>query len=120
MTTSVAFLSDLVLISGYLFSLLLCVVLMLHKLPALDIPVHLVHATLLDCALFLNFLIEALLTIIVGEILRVTVQGAGEVRRLWIWVIQLCVIDELVIHTNVLCHPLLVRHIVTMCFSAHS
>lgn len=104
MSASIAFLADLVLLAHSLVAILLRGVLMLHKLPPLDVSVHLVQTASLDRTLLLHALLQPLLSVVLSEVLRVTVQRARKVRRSRIWMVQLGVVDEFMENSDVLRH----------------
>ena len=106
---TVTFLPNLVFLSHPLISSINIIVLLLHEFPSLDISLHLCYSARLDQALFLNFLLMTLLSIIRSEVLLKAIHGALVVGRCWVWVIHFRVVHKLVISSNVLSSSHLVQ-----------
>jgi len=100
---AVALHSKLVFLSHALELLIFRAVLILHEFPPLDIAIHLLHAPRLDALVLDLALALPLLPIVLSEVFLVAVQRSRcPVRRFGIWVIQTCVVDELVVASDVL------------------
>ena len=99
---TVTFLSNFVFLTHPLISEFKIIVLLLHKFPPLYISLHLGDSASFNQALFLNFLLMALLSVVGGEVLLEAIYGSDEVRGCWVWVVQLGVVHELMIPSNVL------------------
>ena len=119
MSTTIALHANLVLLAHPLISLFFSGILMLHEFPPLDISVHLIHSARFDGALFLDFLLISLLSIMFSKVFGVTVEWARKVRRFRVRVVQLSIINELMVDSDVLSHPLLVLDVFTGLLCAH-
>ena len=95
-------LTNLVLITHAFIPLLLGVLLMLHLLPSFDISIHLICSATFYHLLSLDFLLTTHVLVILGKVLRISIQRMLEMGRLRIRVIHLCVIDKLIEPPNVL------------------
>jgi len=69
---------------------------MLHELPSLDVPIHRLHSARFDPLLLRVPLLFSLLSVVGGEVLFVAGDWHGEMRRFWVRVVQLSVINVLV------------------------
>ena len=101
--TSVSFLAQFILASHAVELLILRAVLVLHELPAFYIAIHLLHPPRLNTLLPQLTLTFSLLSVVRGEVFVLSVERAGcKVRRLRVRVIQLGVVHELVVTSDVL------------------
>ena len=107
--TTVTLLANLVFLSHPLISVQNIIVLLLHELPSLYISLHLCDPTCLNQALFLNFLLMTLFSVVGGEVLSKAIHGSDEVRRGRIWVVHFCIVYKLVISSNVLSRSHLIQ-----------
>ena len=101
-TAILPYLTNLVLITHTLIPLLLVVFLMLHLFPSFDVSIHLICSATFYHLLSLYFLLTTHVLVILGKVLRISIQRMLEMGRLRIRVIHLCVIDKLIEPANVL------------------
>ena len=112
-STTIAFLAQFVLMAHPLVSVLHISVFVLHELPALNISLHLLHTTAFNFLVLYHLLLLALLCVVGCKVFINTVQRLAKVTRLGIGIVQLGVVDELVVPSDVFAHPKLINILIS-------
>ena len=99
--TTITLLPNFVLLAHLLISLIFGWILVLHELPSFDISLHLRQSSSLNERLLLKLLLLTHGTIMLSIIFRKPVHRCSEMRWLGIRIVQLCIINELMISSNV-------------------
>lgn len=99
--TTVTLLPNFILLAHLLVSLFFGWILVLHELPTLNISLHLRQASSLNKRLLLKLLLLTHVPIMLSIIFRKPIHWCSEVRWLGIRVVQLCIINKLMVSSNV-------------------
>ena len=114
--TTVTLHSNLVLLAHALFPVVLVVLLVLHELPARDVTLHRILATLINLLLLYLSLQLPLLPVVLCEVFVYAVEWPLKVARRWVGLVHLGVVHEFVEAADVFPRPhILNKAFVTLC-----